>query len=62
MKEVSFTRKGHLFGFGAKEKEAKFFVICCFFIFVGVVCINVLDKIPSGIRRKNAQMCRWLYF
>jgi hypothetical protein len=45
MKEVGFTRRGHLFGFGAKEEEAKFFVICCFFIFVGVVCISVLDKL-----------------
>jgi len=33
------------FGFGTKEEEIKFLVICCFFIFVGVVCINVLDRL-----------------
>jgi len=40
-----FYKEGHLFGFGAKEEEAKFLVICCSFIFVGVVCISVLDRL-----------------
>jgi hypothetical protein len=35
----------HLFGFGTKEEEIKFLVICCFFIFVGVVCISVLERL-----------------
>ncbi len=41
-----FCKENHVFGFGTKEKENKFLVICCCcFFFVGVVCINVLDKL-----------------
>jgi len=45
MKEGGFTRRGHLFGLGAEEEEAKFIVICCSFIFVVVVCVIVLDRL-----------------
>ncbi len=45
MKEGSSTMRGHLFGFGIEEEEAKLLVICCFLIFVGVVSINVLNKL-----------------
>jgi hypothetical protein len=53
MKEGGSTMRGHFFGFGAEEIEAKFLVICCSFIFVGVVCISVLDRLQYLVALKG---------
>ncbi len=41
------------FGIGTKEKEFKFLVICCSFIFVGVVCISVVDRLQYMVAREK---------
>jgi hypothetical protein len=46
MKEGGSAR-GSSFRFWAEEEEIKFLVICDSFIFVGVVCISVLNKLQD---------------